>query len=131
MKLSRHTPLEHPLPPLALRGRRAEPSHRSVLEFGDRVRRPINETTCRNTGTYAETQAAEQLFSYGDFGISRLMIRVRRPNTLAWVMCQNLPTNMVISPMNTKVEMARPEVCQNLMVLAIESRSVEEAFRWM
>ena len=76
---------------------------------------------CRNTGTYAETQAAEQLFSYGDFGISRLMIRVRRPNTLAWVMCQNLPTNMVISPMNTKIEMARAEVCRKRMVSACKS----------
>ena len=71
----------------------------------------------RNTGTYAETQAAEQLFSYGDFGISRLMIRVRRPNTLAWVMCQNLPTNMITSTRNTSVEMACPDVCQNLMFL--------------
>ena len=80
----------------------------------------------RNTGTYAETQAAEQLFSYGDFGISRLMIRVRRPNTLAWVMCQNLPTNMVISPMNTKIEMARAEVCRKRMFLAWSRSLVAE-----
>jgi hypothetical protein len=38
----------------------------------------------------------------------------------AWVMCQNLPVNMIISTRNTKVEMARPEVCQNLMVLIVD-----------
>ena len=58
--------------------------------------------------------AGWQLFSYGDFGISRLMISGRRPNKLAWVMCQNLPTSMIISTRNTKVEMACPDVCQNL-----------------
>jgi hypothetical protein len=61
------------------------------------------------------TRAGEQLFSYGDFGISRLMIRVRLPNTLTWVMCQNLPTNMITSTRNTNVEMACPDVCQNLI----------------
>jgi hypothetical protein len=71
--------------------------------------------------TYAETRAGGQLFAYGDFGISRLMNRVRRPNTLAWVMYQNLPTNMIISTRNTKVEMACPDVCQNLMFLTTGS----------
>jgi len=33
-------------------------------------------------------------------------------------MCQNLPVKMIISITNTKAEMARPEVSQNLMLLA-------------
>ena len=35
---------------------------------------------------------------------------------VAWVRCLNLPMNRIISTRNTKVEMARPEVCQNLKI---------------
>ena len=36
---------------------------------------------------------------------------------MAWVTCLNPPVNRIIWTRNTKVEMAGPEVCQNLMVL--------------
>jgi hypothetical protein len=55
------------------------------------------------------------------------MISGRRPNTLAWVMCQNLPTSMIISTRNTKVEMACPDVCQNLTVLVTMSSESAKA----
>ena len=60
---------------------------------------------------------------------NRQVIQVGKPNSsrqfvilwraisrAAWAMCQNLPTDMVISTMNIKVEMSRSEVCPNQMV---------------
>jgi len=56
------------------------------------------------------------------------MIRVRLPNTLTWVMCQNLPTNMITSTRNTNVEMACPDVCQNLMILIGSEQQLGDLF---
>ena len=50
-------------------------------------------------------------FPCGDFGDSRYVILRRAISCAAPAMCQNLPTNMVVSPMNVNVEMARAELC--------------------
>jgi hypothetical protein len=73
-----------------------------------------NGLLCRNTGTYSEVRAGGQLLSRGDgpfdFGAG--------DPRAAWAMCQNLPTKLIVSTTNTKVKMARSELCHNLMISA-------------
>jgi len=59
--------------------------------------------------------AGGQLFSYGNFGIGQFVVSVRRPPPRP-ESCVETFTNMIISR-EAKVEMARLEVCQNLMIV--------------
>ena len=60
---------------------------------------------------------ADKLLSCADFESVGLNFGAADSHA-ASVMYQNPPTKLIISTRSTKVEMARPEVCLNLMVLA-------------
>jgi hypothetical protein len=90
----------------------AEKCHRAEVDMAPRKIKGASSLLSRNTGSYVEVRSRTMLFP------QRLQIRpvsdLGRPDSTT---CQNLPTSIVISTLNIKVELARSEVCPKQMFL--------------